>query len=61
VGGPSWSAPGIWATTLPLSKIGTPSGLVILSTLLAALTVSPITVIWRFPGWPTRPRITVPK
>src|SRR6202035_1758304 len=32
VGGPSWSAPGIRATTLSLSKIGTPSGLVILST-----------------------------
>jgi hypothetical protein len=49
VGGPSWSAPCIWATTLSLSKIGAPSGLVMLSTLLAVLTVSPITVIWRFP------------
>jgi hypothetical protein len=42
--------------TLSLSNIGTPSGLVILSIRLAVFTVSPITVIWRFPGWPMRPR-----
>jgi hypothetical protein len=46
MGGPSWSARGIRATTLSLSNISTPSDLLSFSILLAVLTVSPITVIW---------------